>query len=258
MKLSIVVPAYNEQDRIKPMLDAYLAFFAPKYGSDVEIVVVVNGSRDRTEDVVRDYAKTHPQVKVIVEPRPIGKGGAVLLGFEAAVGDLIGFVDADGSTPPESFQDLAERIGDAGCVISSRYLPGSVVSPKQPASRLLASRIFNTMVRVLFALDIHDTQCGAKLMKHEAVKKVLPVIGVTRWAFDVDLLFQLRRAGYRIVEAPTIWRDVSGSRVKIVRSSVEMAIALIRLRMLYSPFRWIVTIYDKTIGRFVHQGGIRG
>lgn len=252
MKLSIVVPAYNEQDRIKPMLDAYLAYFAPKYGSEVEIVVVVNGSRDQTEVVVREYAKTHPQVKVIVEPRSIGKGGAVLLGFESAVGDLIGFVDADGSTPPSSFQDLADRIGDADCIISSRWFPGSVVSPRQPATRLIASRIFNTMVRVLFGLKIHDTQCGAKLMKREAVKKVLPVIGVTRWAFDVDLLFQLRRAGYSIIETPTVWSDVGGSRVRVVRSSIEMTMALIRLRLIYSPFRWVVTLYNSTLGHVIH------
>ncbi len=251
MKLSIVIPAYNEQDRIKPMLDAYLDYFIPRYATDVEFVVVVNGSRDRTEEVVRGYAAKHPQVGVIVEPRAIGKGGAILLGLDKAKGELIGFVDADGSTPPEAFQDLVDKIGDAGCIIASRWDPRSDVSPRQPASRRVASRIFNGMVRSLFSLKIHDTQCGAKLMTREAVQKILPLIGVTRWAFDVDLLFQLRRAGYRIIETPTVWHDVTGSRVRVVRASIEMTLALIRLRLIYSSFRWIVTMYDMTLGRVI-------
>ncbi len=251
MKLSIIVPAYNEEKRIRPMLDRYAPFFSARYGREVEIIVVVNGSSDRTGEVVQEYARAHPQVRAIVEPRKIGKGGALLLGFREATGDLIGFVDADGSTPPEAFQDLVDKIGAADCIIANRWHPQSDISPRQPAARRLASRIFNWLVRVYFGIKITDTQCGAKLMKREAIKGVLPDIGITRWAFDVDLLFQLRRAGCSIIEIPTTWHDVSGSRVRIVYSSTEMFVAMTRLRLLYSPFRWIVTVYDKTIGRFI-------
>jgi glycosyltransferase involved in cell wall biosynthesis len=251
VKLSIVVPAYNEEQRIRPMLDLYGPFFQERYGSDAEILVVVNGSTDRTADVVQQYGKSHPQVRAIVEPRRIGKGGALLLGFREAKGEMVGFVDADGSTPPRAFQDLVERIGAADCIIANRWHKDSVISPKQPMSRRLSSRIFNGMVRLYFGIKTSDTQCGAKLMKREAIKSVLPEIGITRWAFDVDLLFQLRRKGYRIVDAPTEWHDVTGSRVRILRASTEMVLAMTRLRLLYSPFKWVVDVYDRTIGKFI-------
>lgn len=255
MKLSIVVPAFNEEIRLQPMLDAYTAFFTPRYGAEMELIIVVNGSTDRTEPIAREAARRHPQVRAIIEPRSIGKGGALLLGFQAARGELVGFVDADGSTPPEAFQDLVDHLGEAGAIIASRWMPGAQVSPRQPLKRRIASRVFNRLVRVLFGLRITDTQCGAKLMKGAALREVLPRLGTTRWAFDVDLLFQLRRAGYRIIERPTVWRDVGGSRLKVGRASFEMFVAVWRLRLLYSPFRWVVKVYDRTLGRLIRIRG---
>ena len=255
MKLSIVVPAYNEEARLRSMLDAYVAYFAPRYGADVELVVVVNGSTDRTEQIAREAAGRSPQVQAVIEPRAIGKGGALLLGFGRARGERVGFVDADASTPPEAFQDLVEHIGDAGAIIASRWMPGSQVSPRQPLARRAASRIFNRLVRLMFGLRITDTQCGAKLMRGDALRQVMPLLGITRWAFDVDLLFQLKRAGYRIIEWPTVWRDASGSRLKVGRVSLEMLVAICRLRLLFSPFRWVVTVYDRTIGVLVRAKG---
>lgn len=252
MKLSIVIPAYNEEARIRPTLDAYTSYFGTRYGNDVEMVVVVNGSRDRTEDVVRSVAEKNPQVKVIVEPCAIGKGGAIMRGFVIATGDLVGFVDADNATLPEAFNDLVEHIGDAGAIIASRYIPGAKVSPRQPLNRRIASRIFNKLIRLLFGLPISDTQCGAKLLRGDAMRAALPHLGLTRWAFDVDLLFQLRRLGYRITEVPTTWSEPGGSKLKIGRTSFEMLMAICRLRMLYSPLCWVVTVYDATLGRIVH------
>lgn len=252
MKLSIVIPAYNEEARIRPTLDAYTSYFGARYGNEIEFVVVVNGSRDRTEEVVRAVAETNPQVKLIVEPRAIGKGGAIIRGFKVAEGDLVGFVDADNATLPEAFHDLVEHIGDAGAIIASRYIPGAKVSPRQPLSRRIASRFFNKLIRLLFGLRISDTQCGAKLLRGDAMRAALPYLGLTRWAFDVDLLFQLRRLGYRITEVPTTWSEPGGSKLKIGRTSLEMFVAICRLRMLYSPLRWVVTVYDVTIGRKIH------
>ena len=253
MFLSIVIPAYNEELRLPAMLDAYVPFFAGRYGDGVEFVVAVNGSSDRTEEMARGYAARHPQVRVLVDPRPIGKGGAVMMGCEASRGELVGFVDADGSTPPEAFQDLVDGIGDADVVIASRWIEGAQVSPRQPISRRIASRIFNFLVRSMFGVKIWDTQCGAKLVRREALRTVLPRLGVTRWAFDVDFLFQFQRAGYRIVERPTVWRDKAGSRLKVGRASAEMLLAITRLRLVYSPFRWIVHLYDLTLGWMLHR-----
>jgi len=250
MQLSIIVPAHNEEKRLAQMLDAYLPFFTAAYGNDFEMLIVINGSTDGTENLVNQYLPKFPQLKSIIEPRPIGKGGAIMLGFSRARGSLIGFVDADGSTPPASFQDLASHMGKADAVIASRWLKGATLDPPQPLSRRVASRLFNTMGRLLFGLRFSDTQCGAKLIKREAALKVLPTLGITRWAFDVDLLFQLRHAGYKIMEIPTVWRDVSGSRVQIVRVSLEMSAALARLRLLYSPFKGIVSFYDRHLARY--------
>jgi len=252
MELSIIIPAYNEEARLGRMLDQYLPFFNARYAEGYEVLVIVNGSRDRTEDVVREFARKYSHVRYVVDPRPIGKGGAVMLGFAQARGRLVGFVDADGATPPEAFQELIEHIGTAGAIIASRWLPGARVSPRQPLKRRLASRLFNTLVRLMFGLRITDTQCGAKLLTQEAVQAILPHIGITHWAFDVDLLFQLRRAGFAIVEIPTTWRDVSGSQLGVCKASADMFVAMVRLRLLYSPFRWVVTCYDRTLSRFVH------
>lgn len=253
MRLSIVIPAYNEANRLGPSLDQYLSYFVPRYGTDMEIIVVVNGSRDNTEAVARSFMEKNPQVKVLVEPRAIGKGGAVMLGFAAARGDLIGFVDADASTPPDAFDDLARNIGTAGAIIASRWFPESRVYPPQTLKRRVASRIFNFFVRLFFKVKIKDTQCGAKVLTRAAVQAVLPTVGITRWAFDVDLLFKLRRAGYAIVEWPTIWHDRGGSQLKVGRASLEMFVAIVRLRLLYSPLRFIVDIYDVSLGRWTHR-----
>lgn len=253
MKLSIVIPAYNEEKRIGRMLDAYTAYFLPRYQAEVELIVVVNGSRDDTIGVVRVYAERMPQVRVIEEKRAIGKGGAIMLGFEQARGDLVGFVDADGSTPPGAFDDLVRNIGAAGAIIASRWFAESVVEPRQPFRRRFVSRIFNFLVRRMFGMKIHDTQCGAKILTREAMTAVLPRLGITRWAFDVDLLFQVHRAGYAIREWPTTWHDEGGSQLRIVRASLEMFIAIIRLRLIYSPLKWMVTIYDVTLGRIFHR-----
>ena len=253
MKLSIVIPAYNEEARLPPTLQAYLDYYEPRLGADFELIIVVNGSRDGTERVARALAPAHPAVRVLVEPRAIGKGGAVMLGFAAARGERIGFVDADGATPPHAFDDLVRNIGGAGAIIASRWFKESRVYPPQPLKRRIASRIFNFFVRWFFKVNIRDTQCGAKVLTREAVQSVLPEIGITRWAFDVDLLFKLRRAGFPIVEHPTTWHDIGGSQLKIGRASAEMFVAIVRLRLLYSPLKWVVDLYDHTLGRWFHR-----
>jgi glycosyltransferase involved in cell wall biosynthesis len=252
MRLSIVIPAYNEAARIGPMLDAYLAYFEAKYSpSEVELIVSVNGSTDDTEAVVRSRMAAHPALRIYVDPAPIGKGGAIIAAGRLARGDLVGFVDADGATPPAAFDDLVANIGDAGLIIASRALPGAVLSPRPGLRRRIASRIFNTLVRTLFRLNITDTQCGAKLMTAEAWHAIVPTIGITRWAFDVDMLFKTRLAHYSIREIPTTWSDVSGSKIELARASFQMFLAIVRLRLIYSPFRFVVHVYDHLLGRVI-------
>jgi len=253
MNLSIIVPAYNEEERILPFIDVYTKFFFEKYGDNVEIIFVVNGSTDNTEKLVKDCTQGMKQVKVIVEPGKIGKGGAIIRGMEAATGDVVGFADADASTQPPAFQDLVARLNasEAGAVIASRWFKESNVYPKQTRLRRFTSRIFNICVRTLFGLKIWDTQCGAKVLTSHASKDIIPRLGVTKWAFDVDLLFQLHRAGYEIIEAPTVWHDVGGSKLHVGRASLEMFFAICRLRLVHSPLKCLITLYDKTVGPYI-------
>lgn len=251
-EISIVVPAYNEEQRLGPMLDLYAPYFVSKYGLRMEFVIIVNGSHDRTEEIANTYAAKYEQIRVVVEPRAIGKGGAIMMGFSHVRGRLIGFVDADGATPPESMDDLFEHIGEAGMIIASRWMKGAEVSPRQPLKRRVASRIFNALVRTMFAVKITDTQCGAKVLTREVLEKIFPHLGLTRWAFDVDLVFQVKRMGFSITERPTRWHDVSGSRLKVTQASAEMLVAIVRLRLLHSPFKSLVALYDRTLGKISH------
>jgi glycosyltransferase involved in cell wall biosynthesis len=255
MKLSIVIPAHNEEKRLPPMLEAYAKYFSEKYGNEAELIVVPNFCTDRTAAVAHDISLRYPLVKVVEEPKRVGKGGAVLVGAKCAEGDLVGFVDADGATSPQAFDDLVQKISLDGCIIASRWMKGSDMTPKQPLSRRVASRCFNLMVRVLFGLKLKDTQCGAKLFRREVIQPVLRNLGVTNWAFDVDMLFQTKRLGASIREIPTVWHDVAGSKVEVGRASLNMTVALVRLRMFYSPFRFMIPVFSRAAEKLLRYSG---
>jgi glycosyltransferase involved in cell wall biosynthesis len=251
MKLSIVIPAHNEEHRLPPVLKQYAAHFSRSMGDDFEILVVANGSTDRTAEVAREIAGEHPGIKVIDEPLRIGKGGAVILGIKAAQGDWVGFVDADGATSAEEFERLFGCGLSGDGVIGSRWKRGAKVNVPQTGLRLLSSRLFNLLIRTVLGLRYEDTQCGAKIFTSKAWKTILPKIGITRFAFDVDVLFQLKREGFQIVEEPTVWNDVEGSKVRVLNSSFDMFCAVFRMRLLYSPLSFIVVWYEKSLSRLV-------
>src|SRR5690606_8677353 len=126
--------------------------------------------------------------------------------------DLIGYVDADGATPPHAFHDLVRHIDGYDCVIGSPWLPDSRLGEVQPFRRRLASRLFHVCVQCLFWMNIRDTQCGAKVMRREAVERIYDGLRTADLAFDINLLYCLRRAGFRILERPTEWTDKLGSK----------------------------------------------
>ncbi|MGA2786656.1 MAG: dolichyl-phosphate beta-glucosyltransferase [Verrucomicrobiota bacterium] len=240
--LLLLIPAYNEARRIEPVLRDYARFFQENYSGKFQIVVVLNGCTDDTLGVVRRVAAEFPAALRVLEfKEPIGKGGALIEGLKlAAFGDLIGYVDADGATAPRAFLDLVRHIGDADCVVGSRWLPESVIHKSQVGSRQFASRVFHFIVQLLFRLNIHDTQCGAKVMKREAVEKVHSFLRIADMAFDINLLVAIKRAGYRIREVPTEWTDQAGSKVVLFRSSLTMFLSVVRIRLIYSPFyKWL-------------------
>ena len=236
--LLLLIPAYNEERRIEPVLREYARFFQENYSGKFQIVVVLNGCTDDTLGVVRRVAAEFPAILRALEfTEPIGKGGALIEGLKlAAFGDLIGYVDADGATLPQAFLDLVRHIGDADCVVGSRWLPESVIHQPQTGNRQFASRVFHAIVQLLFRLNIHDTQCGAKVMKREVIEKIHPFLRIADMAFDINLLVAIKRAGYRIREVPTEWTDKAGSKVALFRSSLTMFLSVVRIRLIYWPW----------------------
>ncbi len=256
MKLSIIIPAHNEEHRLPPVLKSYAEFFSKKMGDEVEIIVVVNGTIDGTARVAETIAGRYPIIRILDEPSRIGKGGAIMLGIEHASGEYTGYVDADGATIADEFYKLYIKSQGLDGAIASRWMEGSVVDLPQKLTRRVASRMFNLMTRVLFGLKFSDTQCGAKIFRLTALNEVFPKLGVTQWAFDVDLLFHLRRTGFRIQEFSTVWNDAEGSKVEVPKVALDMAAALIRLRLVYSPFKWIVSLYNRFLGPFISPPGM--
>jgi glycosyltransferase involved in cell wall biosynthesis len=241
--LLILIPAYNEEARIEPVLRDYAAFFGKNYSGRFQIVVILNGCTDDTLGVVQKVAVNFPVVRALEFKEPIGKGGALIEGLKlAALGDFIAYADADGATPPSSLLDLTRHIGEADCVIGSRWLRGSVLHQEQTTLRKFFSRCFHLIVEVLFLMRIKDTQCPCKLMRRAAVEKIHSTLCITDLAFDVNLLVSLKRAGFKILEVPIEWTDIAGSKVtaSLFRSSLTMFLSALRVRLIYSPFyKWL-------------------
>lgn len=240
-KLLLLIPAYNEEKRIEPVLRAYAEYFKTQYKGGFQLVVVLNGCRDNTMGVVKRVAADYPAISAIEFSDPIGKGGALIEGLKLApLADVIGYVDADGATPPHAFHDLVRKIDDADCVIGSRWLPGALLHVEQTSKRQFASRVFHLIVEVFFQMHIRDTQCGAKVMRRAAVERVHSTLRIADMAFDINLLYSLHRAGFRILEVPTEWTDKIGSKVALFRTSLTMFLSVLRIRLIYSPFyKWL-------------------
>lgn len=250
MNLSIIIPAYNEEKRIGKTLKAYLSHFEnlrkmKKLGYNM--IVVINNTTDRTEDIVKSFKKTNNRLSYL-NLKKGGKGYATIEGFKEALKTnpgLIGFVDADMSTSPEEYSRLLNQLNGYDGIIASRYLPGAVVSPKPNLPRIIVSRVFNFLIRALFFFPYADTQCGAKIFRKEAIRKIANSLTITKWAFDVDLLYNLRKNKFKIREIPTVWSDKEYSKINFMKAGPFMALAIIRLRLLNSPFNGFVRLYDK-------------
>lgn len=237
MKINIIIPAYNEEKRIEKTIRAYYEFFEQKnHECDFELIVVVNGTTDKTVEILQAMQAQMPNL-FIDTIKEGGKGLAIAYGFKKAAQkeiDLIGFVDADMATSPEEFYKLISNIQEYDGIIASRYMPGAQVTPTRPLIKRLGSRlVYETLVRLLFGLRYYDFQCGAKLFKHSVISKVAPHLCVAQWAFDVELLYLCKRFGFKIKEFPTIWYDQSGSKLHMLHAGSRMIGTLCKLRWQY-------------------------
>ena len=220
---SLVIPAYNEENRIRDFFDSVSRF-------EGELIVVCDGT-DRTADIVEDLASRRAglSVRCLRFDRRLGKGGGVIAGLKEAQAPLVGFVDADGSTGMDEMLRLFSALSDADGAIGSRWVQGSTLAVKQGILRRIESRVFNLVIRILFGLTYHDTQCGAKVFTKQAIDTVLPQMTSTGFEFDVELLWRLKMAGFRVSEVPIEWQNKSDSRVK-KRDMLRMFLGLISVR----------------------------
>lgn len=225
MRLDIVLPAHDEADRIGPVLTAYREVVD---SPDARFLVAMDGCTDGTAEVVAAHRRADPRVHALDFPR-MGKGGVLAEAFRHATADVVGFVDADGATPPSEFLRLVDAARDADGAIASRRHHAAVLPGPRPAGRRAASASFATMVRGLFHLPYTDTQCGAKVFRREALDRSLPLLSSRGFLFDVDLLHVMARLGFDVVEVPTVWIDRAGSKLALRRDARRMGLAALAL-----------------------------
>ena len=232
-QLSIIIPAYNEAERFGPHIPAILAFLNTRYPA-YELLVVDDGSTDRTAEVVRAALAAEPRARLISYQPNRGKGYAIRTGVLASRGDQVLFLDADLSTPLEEIPRALAELQAADIVVGSRRLPNSDIRVRQPLYRRLATFIFDTIKHLMVGLwHISDTQCGFKAFRGEAARQLFALGQVDRFMFDVEILYLAERAQLRLKEIPVRWADAAGSKVKFWEGITHMIRDLWRIRRLH-------------------------
>ncbi len=227
---TVVVPAYREEARLPASLDRLPGALEAAGLVPFEIVVVDDGSPDRTAEVARAAAARDPRIRVIGTPENRGKGHAVRLGVQAARGTWILVTDADLSTPPADAARLLAAASRAdGIAIGSRRQRGAHILVRQPLHREALGFVFAGLRRLLVLPRLRDTQCGFKLFRADVARRLFAMAREDRFIYDVEILLLARVAGLRVPEVPVHWSDDPRSQVHPVRASGEMAWGLVRL-----------------------------
>lgn len=248
--LSIVIPAWNEEDRLTRTLDRYLPALAA-HGLPFEVIVVSDGHRDATAEVAKGYSSSG--VRVLEYSRKLGKGGAVFEGIKAARFDCVGYLDADGPIPPSEFLGLSLSLAEVDGVVASRWVRGSRVLRREPLLNIIAGRLWNFLVRSILFLPLRDTQCGAKLFRRSIVVPLLSAVALTNRAFDVALLYHIRKSGHQLKEVPVTWQHDVNTRMPIGRAIPVMFVSLLGIRVMNLPIA--KRIPGEWVERFLERFG---
>jgi len=228
VELSVVIPAYNEARRLGPTLDRVDAYLRER-GILAEILVVDDGSVDSTGELVERHPA--PGVRLVRQPENQGKGAALRRGVAESIGRRVLLCDADLSTPIEDLPSLERRLDEgADLAIGSRGLVDSHVQVHQPLYRELMGKTFNRIIRVLGVRGFRDTQCGFKLIEGTAARRLFAMLRTEGFAFDVELVWLARRAGYRIDEVGVAWSNSLESSVDPIVDSLAMLRDVILMR----------------------------
>lgn len=229
MKFSIIFPAYNEEKRICNTLTEYSNFFKGEY----EFIVVSDGSKDKTCEIVREFIKKDKRTKLIELKHNVGKGGAIAEGLKKSKGDIVGFTDADNAFEISGVKNLMSVIerGDADCTIASKWENTKFENVAEPFSRKVFSKGWNYLIRIIFGLKLKDTQGGAKFVSRAVLNRIRGRKYVCMgFSFDVEFLYIINKNGFRVKEVFVPSKYVTGSTFKF-RYMVTMLIDILRLRL---------------------------
>ena len=227
---SIVIPAYNERDRIVATLERIVAY-SSKHRWEAEVLVVDDGSRDETAEIVRQFSMRNPAVRLLRNPGNRGKGYSVRHGMLRATGDILLFTDADLASPIEEAEKLFSAIAaGADIAIGSRWMKSELQTHRQPLHRQVMGRIFNLLMRLTLRLNFKDTQCGFKAFKRSTSQAIFQFQRIERWGFDPELLYLARKFKLKVVEIPVGWAHQEGARINPVRDGLRMFGELLMVR----------------------------
>ncbi len=229
--VSIIIPAYNESQRIGQTLDRVLACISA-HGWDAEVLVVDDGSTDGTRQTVERYTESFPSLSLVSNPGNRGKGYSVRNGLLQATGEIVMFTDADLSAPIEEAERLFRAIAEgADVAIGSRWLDRTRQTIHQPLYRRIFGRCFNGVTRLVMGLPYADTQCGFKAFRRSAAQTIFRLQRVERWGFDPEILFIARRLHYSVREVPVTWGHDERSKVSYLRDGAKMLEDTVRIRV---------------------------
>lgn len=253
-RVSLVIPAFNEAARIGDTLLKWVNFLDTHYPQECEIVVIVDGCTDRTVDIISRFVGNGRRINFFTYTKKLGKGGALIEALKWSQGEVLFFTDADGSLSPKELPKFMKAIEMSDLVIGCRYYKGSIFLANLPMKRLIFSRIFNALLKFLFPKlnGIHDTQCGAKAVRKDVVCAIGDNLFITDFAFDVNLIYSALHNGFSVSEICVDYNHVeSNSKVssKLLKTSLEMFLSLVRLRLHNSCFRRV--LYDKHLNELI-------
>ena len=236
--LSIIIPAHNEETRLPGTLEQVFHFLKQQSFTS-EVIVVENGSIDRTYEIAHEFAEQHPNLRVIQNDWR-GKGLAIQRGIKEAKGEYLFLCDADLSMPIEEISKfIPPQLNKVDIAIASREAPGAV-RYHEPYYRHFTGRVFNTLIRLLVLPTLQDTQCGFKCIRADVARDIFRYQTLTGWAFDVEMLFIARHHRYQVVEIPIHWYFNADSKISVLRDSLRMFLDLLLIRRnarrgLYDP-----------------------
>ncbi len=224
MNLSIIIPAYNEEKRVRATLEHLIE----KFNNLCEILIV-SESTDKTNAIVLKFSEDESFVKLVTSAKRLGKGGAFKKGFENTHGNIVLLLDSDLPVLMSDVEKVISSIGQVDVAVASREVEGTKILVYPPLIRVFAGKIFSKLFNLLFDLRVKDTQCGCKAFKREVLERVLPTVESNGFEFDAELLFRCRKMGYTIKEIPVNWSYKPDSKLNLLKDTISMGKGVLKL-----------------------------